>query len=254
MTARTKDKADRGAVHEIIDVARTIFYALLIALVLRVFLFQPFTIPSGSMKPNLLEGDYIVVTKFSYGYSRHSIPFSPPLFQGRIMGASPKQGDVVVFRLPDENKDLIKRVIGLPGDTVQVKGGVAFVNGKALPRVADGTGEADACPNGAIPQRFIETNPIGRQYATYDCGPGGDLDDTGVFVVPEGHYFFMGDNRDNSLDSRVPVEAGGVGYLPAENLIGRAQIILASWNGAALFKPWTWFLNLRLDRFFESLR
>jgi signal peptidase I len=161
---------------------------------------------------------------------------------------------VIVFRLPDSRKDLIKRLIGLPGDTIQVKGGVLFVNGKQLPRVADGYGDPDACPNGMIPQRFLETNPIGRTYVTYDCGPGGDLDDTGVFVVPEGRFFFLGDNRDNSLDSRVPVEAGGVGYLPAENLIGRAQIILVSWDGASLFKPWTWFMNARWDRFFHPLK
>jgi len=254
MTTRTETGQARSAVQEMVEIAKTVIYALLIALVLRVFLFQPFTIPSGSMKPNLLEGDYIVVTKWSYGYSRYSIPLSPPLFKGRLLESTPKQGDVVVFRLPDENKDLIKRVIGLPGDRIEVRGGVAFVNGQELKRVADGTGPADACPNGATPVRYRETNTIGKTYETFDCGPGGDLDDTGVYVVPEGHYFFMGDNRDNSLDSRVPVEAGGVGYLPAENLIGKARIILVSWENASLFKPWTWFLNARLDRFVHPLK
>lgn len=241
---------------ELLEILRTVAYALLIALTLRIFLFQPFTIPSSSMRPNLMIGDYVVVSKFSYGYSKHSIPFSPPLFSGRLFAATPERGDVIVFKTPAEGgKDLIKRLIGLPGDTVQVTGGVLLVNGKALPRVADGWAEGDegACPNRATPRRYWETNAIGRRYITYDCGPGG-LDDTPVYLVPEGHFFFMGDNRDNSLDSRVSAAGGGVGYVPAENLVGKAETVVVSWKeGAHVLKPWTW-LNLRWNRFFHSLK
>jgi signal peptidase I len=244
------------AVSETIEIVKTVVYALLIALVLRVFLFQPFTIPSASMEPNLLKGDYIIVSKYSYGYSKHSIPFSPPLFKGRVFFKAPERGDIIVFKLPSDNHtDYIKRLMGLPGDRIQVKAGVVFVNGKANARIYDGPGDPGACWNGSTVQRFRETNMIGRQYNTYDCGPRGDVDDTGVYIVPEGHYFFMGDNRDNSLDSRVAPEDSGVGFVPQENLVGHARIILLSWNGeAALFKPWTWFLNARPSRFFNVLK
>jgi signal peptidase I len=240
---------------EIIDILKTVGWALLIALTLRIFLFQPFTIPSSSMKPNLLIGDYVLVSKFSYGYSRNSIPFSPPLFKGRTFGGTPKRGDVIVFKTPAEgHKDLIKRLIGVPGDRIQVKGGVLFVNEQALKRVEDGEGETRSCPNGAVPTRYLETNTVGRTYVTYDCGRG-DLDDTEVFLVPDGHYFFMGDNRDNSTDSRVIPEVGGVGFVPAENLIGKAETVAFSWKeGASIFKPWTWFLDLRWNRLFHSLK
>lgn len=250
------DDSLSGAVDETIEIVKTVVYALLIALVLRIFLFQPFTIPSASMEPNLLKGDYIIVSKYSYGYSKHSIPFSPPLFKGRIFFHAPKRGDIIVFKLPSDNKtDYIKRLIGLPGDRIQVTAGVVSVNGKVLTRIYDGPGDPGTCWNGSTVQRFRETNPINRTYITYDCGPRGDVDDTGVYVVPQGHYFFMGDNRDNSLDSRVAPEASGVGYVPAENLVGHARIILLSWNDkATLFKPWTWFLDARPSRFFNVLK
>jgi signal peptidase I len=240
-----------GAVEETIEIVKTVVYALLIALFLRVFLFQPFTIPSASMEPNLLKGDYIIVSKFSYGYSRHSAPFSPALFEGRIFGSDPKRGDIIVFKLPTDNRtDYIKRLVGLPGDRVQVKGGVLFINEKAVPRASEGAGAPGVCWSGAQVERFRETSPEGRPYKTYDCGPRGDLDDTQVFLVPAGHYFFMGDNRDNSADSRADV-----GFVPAENLVGKAQIILLSWNGeASLFKPWTWVLDARPSRFFNILK
>ena len=245
-----------GAVEETIEIVKTVVYALLIALVLRIFLFQPFTIPSASMEPNLLKGDYIIVSKYSYGYSKHSIPFSPPLFKGRIFSRTPERGDIIVFKLPSDNHtDYIKRLIGLPGDKIQVTGGVVSVNGKVITRVNDGPGDPGTCWNGSTVQRFRETNMISRNYVTYDCGPRGDVDDTGVYVVPEGHYFFMGDNRDNSLDSRVAPESSGVGFVPAENLVGHARIILLSWNDkATLFKPWTWFLDARPSRFFHVLK
>jgi signal peptidase I len=245
-----------GAVSELIEIAKTVFFALLIALFLRVLLVQPFTIPSASMEPTLLEGDYIVVSKYSYGYSRNSIPFSPPLFRGRILAKAPQRGDIVVFKLPrDGHTDYIKRLVGLPGDRIQVKAGVLYINGTAVPRKAlppvmvdSGYGFTRSV------QRFQETFPNGKTFTTYDFGPDGDVDNTEVFVVPEDHYFFMGDNRDNSLDSRVPM-AIGVGYVPAENLVGKAQMIMLSWNkDASLFKPWTWVLDARPSRFFNVLK
>jgi signal peptidase I len=242
--------------NEFVEIVKTVVYALLIALVLRVFLFQPFTIPSASMEPNLLEGDYIIVSKYSYGYSRHSIPMSPPLFSGRIMDAAPKRGDIVVFKLPrDGHTDYIKRLIGLPGDRVQIKQSVIYINDKPLPRVGEGKVVLDMGGGFGQPaERFKETNPEGRDYATYSFGTEGDAENTGVYVVPQGQYFMMGDNRDNSLDSRFPEEIG-VGFVPSENLVGRARIILLSWNrGVSLFKPWTWFTEARLSRFGHVLK
>jgi signal peptidase I len=248
-----------GAVSEIVEIVKTVVYALAIALVLRVLLFQPFTIPSASMEPTLLEGDYIIVSKFAYGYSHHSIPFSPPIFEGRIFEHAPKRGDVVVFKLPrDGHTDYIKRLIGLPGDRIQVRGGVLYINGTVVPReqLPSQTVEVgyDGYAFSREVERFLETLPNGRQFNTYDFGPDGEVDNTGVYVVPEGHFFFMGDNRDNSLDSRVP-SAVGVGFVAAENLVGRADIILLSWNkGASLFKPWTWVAEARPSRFFKLLK
>ena len=255
--AADADEAEAApAENETVEMVKTVVYALLIALVLRILIFQPYTIPSSSMRPNLMIGDYVVVSKFSYGYSKNSIPFSPPLFKGRIFAATPKRGDVIVFKTPAAgHKDLIKRLVGLPGDTIQVINGALIVNGVTLPRVAAGLARGDngACPNGATPMRYWETNPVGRRYITYSCGLG-DLDNTPVYLVPEGHYFFMGDNRDNSLDSRVSAESGGVGYVPAENLVGKAETVMVSWKeGSNILKPWTW-LNLRWNRFFHSLR
>lgn len=255
--SKTAEEPEKSAAQEVIEIVKTVVYALLIALVLRILLFQPFTIPSASMEPTLLEGDYIIVSKYSYGYSRHSIPFSPHLFSGRIFEQTPKRGDIIVFKLPrDGHTDYIKRLIGLPGDRIQVKGGVLFINGKQIPRRPLGTTAIDA-GYGFIRQtmQFEETLPNGRRYTTFDFGPDGDVDNTPVFVVPEGHYFFMGDNRDNSLDSRVPPELQGVGMVPAENLVGKAQIILLSWTKeAGLFKPWTWVTDARPSRFLHILK
>jgi signal peptidase I len=279
-TVDTETPDDKGgAVNEFIEIVKTVAYALGIALVLRVLLFQPFTIPSASMEPNLYQGDYIIVSKFSYGWSKHSIPFSPGLFDGRIMGHAPKRGDIVVFMLPRDPKiDYIKRLIGLPGDQVQVRGGVVYINGKALARQPLAPAMVNTGYGTIRADRFEETNPEGRKYATQDYGPDSDADNTGVYVVPKGCYFFMGDNRDNSLDSRFdpqvsPFKTGsgvcawdpgndqfvgmqeGVGFVPAENLVGRAQLILLSWNADAhLFKPWTWFTQARPSRFFHVLK
>lgn len=254
--AETHEPAEKSTAAEIVEIIKTVFYALVIALFLRVLLFQPFTIPSASMEPTLLEGDYIIVSKYSYGYSRHSIPFSPPVFDGRVFQRSPQRGDIVVFKLPrDGRTDYIKRLIGLPGDRIQIRNGAVWINGRPL--------ERDALPEAMVDTgygfsrevaRYLEKMENGRAYVTYDFGNDSDVDNAGVYIVPEGHYFFMGDNRDNSLDSRVPTEIG-VGMVPAENLVGKAQIILLSWDReASLFKPWTWFLEARPSRFFNILK
>jgi signal peptidase I len=250
------DYRRRGPSSELVEIVKTVVYALVIAFVIRVLLFQPFTIPSGSMEPTLFQGDYIIVSKYAYGYSRHSLPFSPPLFSGRVFARQPHRGDVVVFKLPrDDHVDYIKRLIGMPGDRVQLRGGVVYLNGKPLPR-EELTPTTEMTPFGfpRAVERFRETLPNGKSYITYSYGSDGDVDNTGVYVVPQGQYFFMGDNRDNSQDSRFP-EAVGVGYVPFENLVGKADLILLSWNDkATLFKPWTWFVDARPSRFFKLLR
>ncbi|WP_122464800.1 MULTISPECIES: signal peptidase I [Brevundimonas] len=250
-----RDDKTKGAASETVEIIKTVFYALLIAVVLRVLFFQPFTIPSASMEPNLYEGDYIVVSKWSYGYSKHSIPFSPGVFDGRILGNAPQRGDVVVFKLPADNRtDYIKRVIGLPGDRVQMISNVLHINGSPVQDAVVRTEEVvDAF--GSRPAVIArETLPNGKTFLTQEFGPGLQLDDTPVYEVPNGYYFMMGDNRDNSIDSRVAMSAGGVGLVPEENLVGKAQVILFSWTpGASLFNPVSWFANLRPSRFFTRL-
>ena len=245
----------KPAKNETVEVIKTVFWALVIALFLRVLLFQPFTIPSASMEPNLYEGDYIVVTKFSYGWSHFSIPLSPPIFSGRIFEKPAQRGDIAVFKTPaGKHIDLIKRVIGLPGDRIQMKNGLLYINDKQVPREPLPSVKEDV-GDGFVRDvaRFRETLPNGKSYVTNDFGTDGQLDNTDVYLVPAGHYFMMGDNRDNSEDSRVPSEAGGVGYMPSENFVGHAQIIIVSWNkGASIFKPWTW-LNLNFSRFMRPL-
>jgi signal peptidase I len=244
-----------GVLHESWEIVKTIAIALLVALVLRVFLFQPFTIPSASMEPTLLEGDYIIVSKFAYGYSRHSAPFSPQVMKGRVLYNQPERGDIAVFKLPrDGRTDYIKRVVGLPGDRIQVREGALYVNGEAVRRSAQGEGVAQTPFGFERPvDRYRETLDDAT-YMTHDLGPDGEVDNTDVYEVPAGHFFMMGDNRDNSVDSRYPPEFG-VGFVPAENLVGKAELILFSWNAeAALFKPWTWFTEVRPSRFFTRLQ
>lgn len=274
-----EDEAQPSATGEMVEIVKTVTYALLIALFLRVLFFQPFTIPSASMEPNLLQGDYIIVSKYSYGYSRHSIPLSPPLFKGRIFFHEPKRGDIIVFKLPrQDHVDYIKRLIGLPGDKIQVIGGVILVNGKPISHTP---GKTFIAPNGGFPAEATEYREEirpGKVIRTQQISGFGSADNTGVYTVPKGCYFFMGDNRDNSADSRFepglkpgsfaaracPWDASlddqigrenlGVGFVPAENLVGKAQIILLSWDAKAkLFKPWTWFLDARPSRFFRVL-
>jgi signal peptidase I len=230
----------------VLETARTLVYAVAIALAIRTFAYEPFNIPSGSMKPTLLVGDYLFVSKFAYGYSRHSLPFSLPLFDGRIFGSLPERGDVVVFKLPsDGHTDYIKRIVGLPGDKLQVQGGILHINGEPVQRTHIANFyDDDGTSNGALPQ-YEETLPNGKTYDVLDLMAHGSLDDTRVYEVPEGHVFAMGDNRDNSLDSRVD----GVGFIPIENLIGRAEIIFFSTNGSARFwEVWKWPMTIRFSR------
>jgi signal peptidase I len=236
------------------ETIRVIIHALIIALVIRTFLFQPFNIPSGSMKATLLVGDYLFVSKYSYGYSYYSIPLSPPLFQGRIFGSNPERGDIVVFRLPkDDSFDYIKRVIGLPGDRVQMRDGVLHINGRAVPRerMSDFVGE-NPCDSNAPVKRWRETLPNGVTYETLDCLDNGFYDNTIEYHVPPGHFFMMGDNRDNSTDSRVLSQ---VGYVPAQNLIGRAQFIFFSIaEGEQAWQVWRWPFTVRWNRLFSVVR
>ena len=233
------------------DTVKTVAYAVLIALAIRTVAYEPFNIPSGSMKPTLLVGDYLFVSKFSYGYSRHSLPLSLPLIPGRILMSEPERGDIAVFKLPTDNKtDYIKRIIGLPGDRIQVSEGRLHVNGKQVVRrrVADFI-EIDEYGRIHRTAQFDETLPNGRTHRILEHTDQGQLDNTPVYVVPEGHYFAMGDNRDNSLDSRV---LGGVGFVPAENLVGRAEILFFSIDGSAsVWEFWRWPATIRFKRFFD---
>ena len=200
------------------ETTKTVLYAVLIAVFIRTVFAEPFSIPSGSMIPTLLVGDYLFVSKYSYGYSRHSLPFSMPLIKGRIWYDEPKRGDVIVFKLPSDNRtDYIKRLIGLPGDRIQMKQGRLYINGTVVERepqgeyvMRDGTGNAVRF------QKYTEILPEGFSHAILEFSDDGPYDDTEEFVVPEGHFFMMGDNRDNSMDSR----AFKIGYVPKENLVG----------------------------------
>jgi len=232
------------------EIAKTVGYAIVIALVIRTFLFEPFRIPSGSMIPSLLIGDYLFVAKYSYGYSKYSFPLSPDLFSGRIMESTVKRGDVVVFRPPPSpDLDFIKRIIGLPGDHIQMKQGILYINDVAVTREAIGD-YVDEQGNNYT--QYIETLPNGVKHRIIEVrGDGGDLDNTDVFIVPPGHYFAMGDNRDDSMDSRT----SAVGYVPAENLVGKAEIIFFSTDGTAhWWEVWKWPLAVRYSRLYDFIQ
>jgi signal peptidase I len=228
-----------------------IVQALLLAIFIRSFIFQPFSIPSGSMRPTLLEGDYLFVSKFAYGYSHHSLPFSPNLFSGRIWSAEPMRGDIAVFKFPPNPKlDYIKRVIGLPGDKIQMIKGVLNINGVAVPRVKTGViDDVDVTERQGPVDVYRETLPNGVSYDTLDLDPNSQTDNTREFVVPEGHYFMMGDNRDNSSDSRL-----SVGFVPAENLVGRAKRIFFSIDGGSSpLEIWKWPSGIRAERLLQAV-
>jgi signal peptidase I len=226
---------------------KTLIAAIICAGIVRSFFYEPFHIPSSSMKPSLLIGDYIFVSKFSYGYSKYSFPLSLNLFSGRIAPKDPKRGDVIVFRLPsDPNINYVKRLIGLPGDTIQMIDGQVYINQKPLPKEYLGNFIDE---NGLKIKKFTETLPEGNAIITLDQSLNTPQDNTGTYTVPKGHYFMMGDNRDNSQDSRF---LSGVGYIPKENLIGKAQIIFFSSN-QPFWKFWTWHKSIRWHRFFKKI-
>lgn len=236
----------------LVDTLKTVFYAVVIALGVRTVAYEPFNIPSGSMFPTLLVGDYLFVSKFSYGYSKHSLIMSLPIIPGRILSTVPERGDVAVFKLPrDTSVDYIKRIIGLPGDTIQVRKGILHINGKAVERkragvhlIKDHGGNLREIP------RYIETLPNGKEHFILEETDDAQLDNTGIYTVPDNHVFGMGDNRDNSTDSRV---LGSVGFIPMENLVGRAEFLFFSIDQAAPWQFWTWGSSLRPSRFFEGI-
>ncbi len=256
-------KTDGGIVESI----KTIVYALLIAGVFRTLFFQPFWIPSESMKNTLLIGDFVFVNKMAYGYSKYSCPFAMCPLSGRLFASDPERGDVVVFRHPVNGSDFVKRLVGLPGDKIQMKAGLLYINGAVAPQVPDGIFQEvmepqgpmknrPRCQNGAVGDgamcdraRAKETLPNGVVHDVLNIEDDGFADNTDVFSVPDGHFFFMGDNRDNSQDSRFSQAVGGVGFVPAENLIGRADRIIFSSAGASMLYFWTW----RSDRFFKAV-
>jgi len=246
--AQNSSKRSKGSTFG--ETVSVIIQALILAVFLRTFIFQPFSIPSGSMKPTLLVGDYLFVSKFSYGYSKYSFPLSPDLFSGRIWSSEPERGDVAVFKFPPNPAiDYIKRVVGLPGDKIQMRDGILYINDQAVKRerapenyIDDETGR------GPVPV-FIETLPNGVSYKTLDVNPRSLGDNTQVFEVPEGHYFMMGDNRDNSADSRF--EAG---FVPLENFVGRADVVFFSIKDRSHpLAIWKWPEDLRASRLFNGL-
>jgi signal peptidase I len=251
MSVSTEEKRREGGT------LRLLVQALIIALVIRTFLFQAFNIPSGSMEGTLLVGDYLFVSMYAYGYTHYSLPFSPPVFSGRIFGSEPKRGEIAVFRLPgDDSISFIKRVIGLPGEQIQMIGGLLHINGVPVKRErAEDYTDND---EGLLPirvKRWRETLPNGVSYYTLERDESYEYNNTQPYIVPPGHFFMMGDNRDNSLDSRVPPASGGVGYVPFENIIGRAEIIFFSvGDGVPGWQVWRWPSSLRWSRLFTRVR
>jgi signal peptidase I len=236
----------------IIETAKTVVYAVLIALVIRTVAVEPFNIPSGSMIPTLLVGDYLFVSKFSYGYSHFSLPLGPDIFDGRIFYHPPRRGDVAVFKLPrDPSIDYIKRIIGLPGDRIQVRGGQLYINDVLVPRtpVGDYTVEGDGPP--MVDKEYIETLPNGKKHPIIKEFDSGGMNDTEVYTVPAGNVFAMGDNRDNSEDSRY---MNAVGFVPIENLVGRAEFIFFSIDASSpWWEFWMWPFEIRWSRLLSGV-
>jgi signal peptidase I len=254
MKTIAKSKSSGG----VFETVKTIVYAILIALVVRTVAYEPFNIPSGSMIPTLLVGDYLFVSKFSYGYSRFSLPFGLPLFSGRILDFhGPQRGDVVVFKLPtDTSTDYIKRIVGLPGDKIQMIHGQLYINGQQIPRRQIEDYQYQEGGTFLLLHEYIESLPRGAGEKPYDhpiikIGDDGPLDNTAVYEVPPGYYFAMGDNRDNSQDSRV---MSAVGFVPAENLVGKAQFLFFSTDGsAAWWEVWKWPFAIRYRRLLHGV-
>jgi signal peptidase I len=231
---------------------------VLIVLTAKTVAAEAYYVPSGSMQPSLLIGDQLIVSKFAYGYSRYSLPLPlAPTSSERLFGKLPEVGDVVVFRLPrDPSQTYVKRVVGLPGDKLQMRQGRLWINGAALPLRRDGAGAAqDEGFRPVTAPRFVETLPNGREHPIFKFGWNGDVDNTPVFEVGPGQIFVMGDNRDQSADSRLSPSAGGVGFVPVENLVGRVEALVGSWDPAVRHDPvWTWPSGLRLSRFFSRVQ
>jgi signal peptidase I len=235
------------------ETIKTLVYAIVIAVFIRTFFYEPFNIPSPSMVPTLLVGDYLFVSKFSYGYSRYSLPWGVPLISGRLFFREPARGDVAVFKLPrDPSVDYIKRIIGLPGDRIQVKHSLLFINDVPVKRERSEDCDVPVGEGRQVFQRYWETLPNGVRHCIVQLGDDMALSNTDVFVIRPGHYFMMGDNRDNSADSRDPTS--GVGQVPAENFVGHAQFIFFSTNNyARWWEIWNWPFTIRYDRLFMAI-
>jgi signal peptidase I len=249
--------ADRSRLRRWIKSALDLAFVVLVVLAAKAAIAEPFYVPSGSMEPTLLIGDELLATKYPYGYSTASLPaiFELPS-SPRILGALPQRGDVVVFRWPgDRSQVWVKRVIGLPGDRIAMRDGHVVINGERAAWQPDGLGQMESESGANTPtQRLIETLPGGRKHAIFKIVAREPLDNMTEVQVPGGHLFVMGDNRDNSADSRVPLNAGGVGMLPVADLVGRVDAVVGSWDLGLQSKPiWTWPSGLRLSRFFSAV-
>ena len=231
---------------------KSIIIAIFVALLIRSFIFEPCNIPSGSMKPNLLVGDFIFVSKYSYGFSKHSLPFSIPLIPGKIFSNTPERGDIVVFKTPENNStDYIKRVIGLPGDNIEIKNGIIFINGTEILRkkLNDFIDTDNKTSNKRV--RMYNEYFFNKEINILDITDNGIVDNTQLFNVPENHFFVMGDNRDNSQDSRF---ISTVGFIPYENLVGKAQFIFFSLENARFLQIWKWPNSIRYERIFQKIQ